>query len=159
MRSLRDYIKLVEDGSRDPLGVVARVRALDNEFRATCGNDNPSPFHLNACGRCRSPVWMQPCPVCDFYPYGDMDDGIRIRTPEWEARAEKFREKAHDLYINKMTAAGNIAAWFFIQYRKTVAYKSSPDSETFRHSVEEFIKRVEAETFPSPEEIWNAYKP
>lgn len=182
MSNIRNFMNLLEAYTvHDPLGVVARVRELDTAFmtkyteakkkgdldnhdhskgpfRPPLGAyDTQSHFHLSPCGRCHSPVWQQPCPVCNFYPMGAMDDGIRMKSPEWEERAAVLREKAKKLYLLKIQANGNIAAWYFNNKKNVVAF-NTPDK--FAHYVQPFvIETLMDDPWPTGEEIWDAYGP
>ena len=153
----------------DPLGVVSMIKTLHNQFleeyNATLPTDRStqfnatrsSPFHLSPCNRCKSPVWQQPCPVCNYYPRGNYDDDVHatINSPEWLEYAEKLRQTARDSFIRLANHYGNLAAWYFENKKKTVAYKSGGYFSKF---VNEYIEKAkELPNFPDAEAIWDAY--
>lgn len=161
--------------THDPLGVIAQVHELEARFRRECypdGDDfNLRPvFNLSLCGRCRAPVWQQPCPVCNFYPYGALDNGIVMFTydretqkheftEEWLKRVTPMRETARAEFIARLNRHGNVAAWWLADKRNTVAY-TDPKYEgrqRFIERVERFYEEAQAMSFPSAEAIWAAY--
>ncbi len=153
--NLRDLINLVESASADTLGVVAAVRELESQFKKDAKFEFPQPhFHLSECARCKAPVWKQPCPVCDYYPLGQMDDGIRIGSPEWIKQTEHYRASAFESFKRHIEKCGNIAAWFFVDYRKVVAYK---ENSMFATVLDKTIEQVKHLTFPDAESIWASY--
>ena len=173
MKSIRDYINLLEAHMpHDPLGIVARIREMDTamqtryhenadknvdpeKLRQFQNSDrNKSYFHCSPCGRCGSPVWQQPCPVCDYYPYGSMDGDVRHGSPEWEERKARYHESAHAKFNKLVNNAGNYAAWFFLDKKKTVAFK---EPYNFEHWVQPFVDQALSEQWPSADEIWEAY--
>lgn len=176
---MREFINIINEAYHpfDPLGVVARIREIENSFLRKVddsGMTHPggnSPFHLTPCGQCHAPVWQQPCPICDYYPMGDMDYGISKKSEEWQQRAEKLRAMAHDLYVRKIEAAGNFGVWYFSSFKRNVAYspinqhiraddeKTASGRAKYRMETNAIIDLCRSMTFPSGEEIWNAYGP
>lgn len=152
---MRNLIDLVESADADPLGIVASIKDLEHDFkvRANLKYTN-AVFHLSPCHRCNAPVWQQPCPVCDYYPRGNEDGQMRIGSEEWNAAASRYRAQAFEGFERHIHHYGNIAAWFFSNYRNTVAYK---EDGFFKRVLEEVIKEVSEMTFPDAEHIWRAY--
>jgi hypothetical protein len=185
MKSMREMMKLFEGWTlHDPLGVVAKIRALDDAFIAEWDayeerreeeerqerarsrpfssppirtsvykGDRKSPFHLSPCGRCRCPVWQQPCPVCNYYPMGDMDDGHRRGTPEYDQYQARMSAGAKEKWFALVQQFGNIAVWFFQRKLKTVAGKS----ETYKNMVAKYSAEAANLDLPPAEQIWAAY--
>ena len=173
MSHIRQYINLVESMMNDPLGIVARIREMDSaliknyhegaNIKKSFGVTDDSHFSIFSCGRCRAPVWQQPCPVCDFYPMGNMDDGVRMFTPEWEEIAKKYRAGSHTNFIRLVDRAGNYAAWYFQRYGKTTAFSpkgfgQNKPSDMFIHFIQPYVDEALSESWPTAEEIWASYK-
>jgi hypothetical protein len=156
MRDIKDFMKLLENAGRDdPLGVVEEIRGHEMLFNIQTGSNNPSYFHLHPCVRCHSPVWCQPCPVCDYYPMGGHDGQYIINSPAWLEWVEKdIRPKAKERFIQLVNRHGNIGVWYFSNKKKLVAYNENSD---FKKQVDHFIEQLKRYHFPSAEEIWDAY--
>lgn len=178
---MRHIMKLVEGYTlHDPLGVVAKIRELDTAFisewdayedrreeeerqmrrrdfslvkTSIYKGDRRSPFHLSPCGRCRAPVWSQPCPVCNYYPMGDMDDGRRRGTPEYADYQARMSAGAKEKWFASCQQFGNIAVWFFNNKLKTVAAQS----DTFKRMVARYSEEAAKLDLPPAEQIWDAY--
>lgn len=167
MNPMRKIMKLVEGYTpHDPLGVVAKIRALDTafleEWEARVGGERRpnvmppstnSPFHLSPCGRCKSPMWHQPCSVCNYYPMGDMDDGRRRGTPEYAEYQARVSQGAHEKFLKLVSHFGNIAVWFFNDKLKTVAGKN----DAFKEMVGRYVAEAQKLDLPDGEQLWDAY--
>ena len=122
---------------------IRRVRAAyDEAFPETlAGRGYGCPFHLSRC-YCGAPSWQQPCPTCDYYPmYGS--------TGTSAARDSATRET----FVATATRHGGIAAWYFEEYRRTVAYAKDPG---FAARIDELVEAAKTwEDVPTPGEVWD----
>jgi len=101
-----------------------------------------SPFHLSPCGGCGGPAFQQPCSLCGYYPMGGPD-------PRQPATLDQFRRSVE----NSMPGGtGNLATWYFGNFRKTVAYK--PHS-SYKAKVDDLIAEAARMTdLPNADAVW-----
>jgi hypothetical protein len=122
---------------------IHKVRsAYDTAFpEARASRGYGCPFHLSRC-YCGAPSWQQPCPTCGYYPqYG--------RTGTSWARDSATREG----FVARADRHGGVAAWYFAEYRRTVAYQKD---ERFAQRIEALV--ADARTWPDvpdPGTVWD----
>lgn len=121
---------------------IARARESLYGFR--------SPFHLAACGGCGGPAFQQPCSLCGFYPMGP--DKGRPR-PELGTR-ERFCESVERSGPDGV--GGNLATWYAVSDRKTVAYSNGGG---FRALADAWHGKAAAmQGLPLPGDVWDLVK-
>lgn len=166
----------------DTPGVIRPiVQAVCGLYSELFPDRDRCPFHLAPCGRCHAPVWQQPCPVCGYYPAGDHDEGLRVNSAEWLAKVRPLRVRAHDLFKQMLLRHGNIAAWYFEDFKQTAAYpkprgymnhavryqrsdqewrraeKEMADQRAFADRLHAVIEKAKALNLPSAEQIWHVF--
>lgn len=133
-----------ESGPPAPLeAFVQRVReAYDAAFpEARRERGYGCPFHLGRCF-CGAPSWQQPCPTCGYYPmYG-------TTGTSW-ARDSATREA----FVRTAERHGGVAAWYFAEHRRLVAYAKQPD---FARRIDALVTAARGwADVPSPGEVWD----
>ena len=98
-------------------------------------------FHLSPCGGCGMPTWQQPCPVCGYYPMGNVS--------EEQERCRPYQDKGRWLRLVKRH--GSIAAWYWAGRKRTVAWSSN---WSFREETEALIEQCASMEWPDPEAVY-----
>lgn len=128
--------------------MVEAVAALEE---ATVGNRR-SPFHLSACDVCGAPTFCYPCPNCRAWC--DFSDTPDQRQSQRDA-ALKSGVGTKDSFIERVEKEGGVGPWYFANFRRMVAYETTP---SYKHGVEEAIARAKAIEWPSAGDVWDAVR-
>ena len=108
--------------------LVSVIRNLGPKFNA---------FHLQPC-YCGAPVWMQPCPICRYYPmYGCNGSDM--------GRNECTKES----YVKRINRVCNILEFYLKSFENCV------DPQT--HILNKARRDTYGWEWPTPEEIWEYY--
>lgn len=105
-------------------------------------------FHISCCPRCDTPVWMQPCPFCDYYPMTNHD---LLLTPTLKARFNVSFEH----FQGTVERAGNYATFYWNSHKQTVAYGKQ---QRYRDYVEKLLELADNVDEPSAHVIWATTK-
>ena len=138
----------------EPVEVVEVVEEVDPllRFKESASQLTEKSFELRLCV-CGCPTFQQPCPTCNFYPYGyDKPERKRVESLVFQGGGV---EALRDGWIRRVNGAGGVGPWFArIVLTKNIAYQRGLDG--YRAEADAKVALASSMEWPSAEAVLEA---
>ena len=137
VQSYIDFVKEVNKELPEYVNFIDRIKLLHPSFAS---------FHLSPCGGCGAPAWMQPCPICSFYPMGDRSKQTKDREAYRKVEFNGFTV-AENVFVKRVNKFGFIY-WYCMMKAKTCSTTYNIEMKCFANKYKDY-KIADAESIIS----------